>query len=71
MFFCFVKDGHRVDRVLGFISSRLNWDPQPPHPQAMCPPPPLWFQGGDTLAGEGVGTGEGSHSDEGADPVLV
>ncbi len=25
---------HRVYRVPGFLSSRLNWAPQPPHPQA-------------------------------------
>ena len=35
---------HRVDRVLGFLSSRLNWDPN------------HWCQGGThLLAGEGVG----------------
>jgi hypothetical protein len=33
-------DYHRVDRVLGFFSSRLNWDPPPLHPQAVVLPPP-------------------------------
>ncbi len=39
---------HRVDRVPGFLSSRSNWLPPPPYPQAkvalqrtgMFPPPP-------------------------------
>jgi hypothetical protein len=31
--------------VLGFFSSRQNWDP--PQPQESVPPPPLlWFRGG-------------------------
>jgi hypothetical protein len=30
---------HRVDRVLGLFSSRLNWDPPPPHPQTNVSPP--------------------------------
>ncbi len=41
--------GHRVDRVLGFFSSRPNWDPPPPHQQVSVSPPPL-IPGGDTLA---------------------
>ncbi len=28
---------HRVDRVLGFFSSRPSWDSPPPHPQASVP----------------------------------
>jgi hypothetical protein len=35
---------HRVDRVLGFFSSRQNWDPPPPHPRASVPP--FGFGGG-------------------------
>ncbi len=35
---------HRVDRVLGFFSSRRYWDSPPPSPQASVPPP-FWFQG--------------------------
>ncbi len=59
---------HRVDRVLGFFSSRPNWDPQPPHPQASVPPPILWFpEGRDKLA---CGTG-GANSDEGTDTVVL
>ncbi len=38
----------------GILSSRPNWDPQPLNPQVSVSLP-LWFQGGDTLAGEGVG----------------
>jgi hypothetical protein len=45
---------HRVDRVLGFLSSRLNWDPNHLTRRWVCPP--LWCQGGThLLAGEGVG----------------
>jgi hypothetical protein len=55
---------HRVDRVLGFFSSRPNWDsPTPSHAGESVPL--LWFQGGGggthSLAGEGVG---GPNSDE-------
>ncbi len=35
---------HRVGRVLGFFSSRRNWDSPTPHPQASVPPT-LWFRG--------------------------
>jgi hypothetical protein len=35
---------HSVHRVPGFLSSRTNWLPQPPLPQASVAPP--WFQGG-------------------------
>ena len=45
---------HRVDRVLGFLSSRLNWDPNHLTRRWVCPP--LWCQGGThLLSGEGVG----------------
>jgi hypothetical protein len=39
---------HRVDRVLGFFSSRPNWDPRSPHLQTGVFPPPL-VPLGDTL----------------------
>ncbi len=41
------------DRVLGFFSSRPNWDHPPLH---LTRPPPLWFRGGGThsFAGERV-----------------
>ncbi len=39
---------HRVDRVLGFFSSRPNCVPHPLIRRRVCPP--LWFRGGDTLA---------------------
>ncbi len=29
---------HRVDRVLGFLSSRLNWDLLAPSPAGKCAP---------------------------------
>jgi hypothetical protein len=44
------------------FSSRLNWDPPPPHPQSSDSPlqasvlPPFWFWGGaHLLEREGVG----------------
>jgi hypothetical protein len=49
--------GHRVYRVPGFLSSRPNWLPRSPLPQASVALVPLWFQeGGDTPAG-GRGAG--------------
>ncbi len=47
----------RVDRVLGFFSSRPNWEPLPPHPQASVSPP-LWFRGGGGTLACGRGGGE-------------
>jgi hypothetical protein len=45
---------HRVDRLLGFFSSRPNWDHPLSHPQASVSPP-LWFLGeAYSLGGEGV-----------------
>ncbi len=51
---------HRVDKVLGFFSSRSNWDPHP-FPQVNVSPP-LFPGRAHSLAGEGVG---GSQLDEG------
>ncbi len=49
---------HRVDRVLGFFSSRPNWDPPLPHTQKSVYPPPFGSGGGGTLAcGWGGGGG--------------
>ncbi len=46
---------HRVDRLLGFFSSRPNRDPPTPSPTGDCVPPPL-VPGGHTRAcGEGWG----------------
>jgi hypothetical protein len=42
---------HKVDRVLGFFSSRPNWESPTPSPAGECGPP-LWFGGGGTLACE-------------------
>jgi hypothetical protein len=54
-----------VHRVLGFFSSRPNWDPPLPRPQSSVSP---WFVG-DTLA---CGRGRGVHSsDEGTDNVVL
>ncbi len=37
---------HRADRVPGFLSSRPNCLPPPPHTQPrVASPPPFWFQG--------------------------
>jgi hypothetical protein len=60
---------HRVFRVPGFLSSRPNWGPQPPHPQESVAPPPFESKGGDTpcLAEEGAG---GPNSDDGTDTLV-
>jgi hypothetical protein len=42
--------------IVGFLSSRRNWVLPPPHPQEIVVPP-LWVQGGDTLACGGGGGG--------------
>ncbi len=40
---------HLQDRVLGFFSCRLNWNPPIPSPAGVCvPPPPLVPVGGHT-----------------------
>jgi hypothetical protein len=58
---------HRVDRVLGFFSSRPNWDYPTPHRRRVCPPLPL--VPGDTLACV-RGGGRDPNSDEGTDTVV-
>ncbi len=62
---------HRVDRVLGFFSSRSNWYTHPtPSPADECfsPPPPPFGSGGDTLAC-GWGRG-GPNSGKGTETVV-
>ncbi len=47
-----VSDEHRVDRVLGFFSSRPNWDTPPPHlftRRRVCPFPVTNGGGGKVL----------------------
>jgi hypothetical protein len=44
----------KVDRVLSFFSSRPNWNPPPPHPQASVSPAPLVPGGTHSHAGGGV-----------------
>jgi len=69
---------HRVDRVLGFISNRPNWDPHPLTRRQLCPLPPL-VPGGRThsVAGEGwwlpitSPDAGGPNSDEGTDTVVL
>jgi hypothetical protein len=47
---------HRVERVLGFFSSRQEWDPPTPSPAGECIPSACGSRGGThSLAGEGVG----------------
>jgi hypothetical protein len=47
---------HRVYRVPGFLSSRPNWVPPLPHPQASVASPPLGPRGEkNSLAGKGGG----------------
>ncbi len=41
------SDSHRVDKVLGFFSSRLNWGPPPRSPAGECVSP-FWFRRGHT-----------------------
>ncbi len=43
---------HRVDRVLGFFSSRLNWDSPTPSPAGECVPPPYGSREGTHLLAE-------------------
>jgi hypothetical protein len=59
--FIFDLRRHRVERVLVFFSSRLNWDPHP----SVCPP---FGTGAGThlLGGRG-----GPNSDEGTDTVVL
>jgi hypothetical protein len=57
---------HRVDRVLGFFSSRPNWAHHPLTRRRVCPPP-FGSEGRDTLACE-LG---GPNSDEGTDTVVL
>ncbi len=50
---------HRVDRMLGFFSSRMNWEPPPLHlTPGECVPPPFGSGGGGggthSLAEDGV-----------------
>jgi hypothetical protein len=46
----------RVDGVPGFLSSRPNWLPPPPHPQvSVAPPFGPRGRGTYSLGGEGVG----------------
>ncbi len=62
---------HRVDRVLGFFSSRRYWDSPTPSPQASVPPPPFWFQGeGHTRLREKVWGGV-PNSDEATNTVVI
>ncbi len=43
-------------KVSGFVSSRLNWVPPPPHPQESVAPPSFRPKGEThSLAGEGLG----------------
>jgi hypothetical protein len=47
---------HRVDRVLGFFSSRPHWNSPTPSPAGECVPPPFgWGGGAHSLAGEWLG----------------
>jgi hypothetical protein len=47
------SSNHKVGRVLSFFSRRRNWDSPNPSPAGVCaPPPPLWFRGRGTPAGE-------------------
>jgi hypothetical protein len=45
---------HREEGVLGFFSSRPNWDPPSTNPQGSVSPPPFGFGGTHSLE-KGVG----------------
>jgi hypothetical protein len=58
---------HRVDRVLGFFSSRPNWDyPTPSQQTSLSPPPPVGSGGHTRLRKRGW---EGPNSDQVTDTV--
>jgi len=61
---------HRVDRVLGFFSSRPNWDSLTPSPPGECVPPSFGSGGGGTRSLAGVGV-VGPNSDEGTYTVVL
>jgi hypothetical protein len=58
--------------MLGFYSSRPNWDSHAPSAADDCatPPPPLGFGGWGTHSFERKGV-EGLNSDEGTDTVVL
>jgi hypothetical protein len=57
-----------VHRVPGFLSSRPNWVPTPPHQQEIVAPPIGSKGGTHSPAGKGVG---GPNSDDGTDTVVL
>jgi hypothetical protein len=57
---------HRVDRVPGFLSSRPNWLPLPPHPQGNVAPHFGSKGGTHLLAREGA---VGANSDAGTGKI--
>jgi hypothetical protein len=61
------RDCNRVDRVLGFFSSRPNWDSPSPSPTGECVAPSFGSGRGTvhTAMGRGGGGGGGPGSDEG------
>ncbi len=59
---------HRVDRVLGFFSSRPNWDSPTPSPAGECAPLWFWGEGHTGLRERGWGS---PNSDEGTDTVVL
>jgi hypothetical protein len=67
---CLLYTYHRVDRVLGFFTSRPKWDPPIPHPQASVPP--FWFEGGTLSHAELRDRGwVGPNSEEGTDTLVL
>jgi hypothetical protein len=57
----FLEFSNRIDIMPGFLSSRPNWLPPPPHPQASVAPLPL-VQGEHSHLR--IGGGEGANSEE-------
>jgi hypothetical protein len=62
---------HRVGRVLGFFSSRRNWDSSTPNLQARVSPPPPRFRGRGTLACVERGGWGSPNSNEGTYTVVL
>jgi hypothetical protein len=58
-----------IDRVLGFFSSRPNWDPHPITRRRVCSLPLVQGGGAQLMGGKGVGGCP--NSDEGTDTVVL
>ncbi len=60
---------HSIDRVLGILSCRRNWDPPPSHTGEGAPPPRFWREGYTNWRERRWGGGP--NTNEGTDTVLL